>query len=102
MPHRIVTYAGILSSGIFLLDVNLPLEIAACALYGVVVLFGLFVPHRSFSFWIAAAATLLTTLAAALAPRDELTDHAIINRALTIVGIWVTAWLVARSASTGR
>jgi PAS domain S-box-containing protein len=102
MPNRLVISAGLLAAAIFLLDVNVPLEIAVCGLYGVVVLFGLFATQRSFALWLAGAATLLTTLAAALAPREEVTDHAIINRALIIVGIWVTAWLVTRYLSAGR
>jgi PAS domain S-box-containing protein len=37
-----------------------------------------------------------------LAPREQVTDHAVINRALTLVGIWVTAWLVSRYAGADR
>ena len=107
MPHatldrRFLALAIALTGGIFALDLNLPLEIAVCALYGVVVLLGLFVWIRGFSLWMAGLATLLTTLAAMLAPRDQLTDHAVINRALTLVGLWVTAWLVSRYAGADR
>src|SRR4029453_1703876 len=94
--------AAALTAAIFFLDVKLPLEIAVCALYGVVVLLGLFVHVRGFSLWMAGTATLLTQLAAVLSPRDEITDHAVINRALTLVGIWVTAWLVSRYAGADR
>jgi two-component system CheB/CheR fusion protein len=99
---RLIAYAVALTGAIFVLDLNVPLEIAVCALYGVVVLLGLYARSRSFSLWMAGVATLLTTLAAALAPRDEITDHAIVNRALTLVGIWVTAWLVSRYAGADR
>src|SRR5262249_39079623 len=91
-----------LTAGIFFLDLDLPLEIAACALSGVVVLLGLFVTIRGFSLWMAGVATLLTTLVAALAPKDQITDHAVINRALILVGLWVTAWLVSRYAGADR
>jgi PAS domain S-box-containing protein len=99
---RVVAFAVALTGAIFFLDINVPLEIAVCALYGVVVLLGLFVTARAFSLWMAGAATLLTTLAAGLAPREQVTDHAVINRALTLVGIWVTAWLVSRYAGADR
>src|SRR5262245_54407952 len=99
---RVVTLAVALTLAIFSLDLNVPLEIAVCALYGVVVLMGLFVSIRGFSLWAAGVATLLTTLAAMLAPREQMTDHAVINRALTLVGIWVTAWLVSRYAGADR
>jgi PAS domain S-box-containing protein len=99
---RLVAIAVALAAAIFLLDLNLPLEIAVCALYGVVVLMGLYVAIRGFSLWMAALATLLTTLAAVHASADQITDHAVINRALTLVGIWVTAWLVSRYAGADR
>ena len=57
---------------------------------------------RAFSLWTAGVATLLTTLDAALSPPAQVTSNAITNRALTIVGIWVTAWLVTNSSKTGR
>jgi PAS domain S-box-containing protein len=99
---RLVVSAAALATAIFVLDLNVPLEIAVCALYGVVVLLGLFARTRGFPLWMAGAATVLTTAAAMHAPRDEVTDHAVINRALTLVGIWVTAWLVSRYAGADR
>ena len=99
---RLLASAAAVMGAIFVLDLSVPLEIAVCAFYGVVVLFGLRARMRGFSLWVAGAATLLTTLAAALAPRHELTDHAVVNRALTLVGIWVTAWLVSRYAGADR
>ena len=41
--RRLITYAILLATGIFLLDLQVPLGVAVCALYGVVVLFGLFI-----------------------------------------------------------
>ena len=100
--RRLVTYAILLAAGVFVLDLQVPLGVAVCALYGLVVLFGLFIGRRSFALWMAAVATLLTTLDAALSPPQFVTTNAIMNRALTIVGIWVTAGLVAKFTSTGR
>src|SRR3954470_8089988 len=100
--RRLMTYALVLAAGVFVLDLQVPLGIAVCALYGIVVLFGLFITNRTFPLWMAAIATLLTTLDAALSAPQFVTTMAITNRALTIVGIWVTAWLVFRFTSTGR
>src|SRR3954471_18919517 len=100
--RRLMTYAVVLAAGVFILDLQVPLGIAVCALYGIVVLFGLFITNRTFPLWMAAIATLLTTLDAALSAPQFVTSMAITNRALTIVGIWVTAWLVFRFTSTGR
>jgi PAS domain S-box-containing protein len=100
--RRLITYAVVLATSIFILDLQVPLGVAVCALYGVVILFGLFITVRSFALWMAGFATLLTTLDAALSPPQYVTSSAITNRALTIVGIWVTAWLVAKFTTTGR
>jgi PAS domain S-box-containing protein len=97
-----IGFALALTAGIFLLDLELPLGIAVSALYGVVILFGLFVEARGYSLWAAVVVTLLTTIGAWLSPPGGDAAHAIINRALTLVGIWVTAWLVSRYAFTGR
>jgi PAS domain S-box-containing protein len=100
--RRLIAYAVLVAAAIFVLDLEVPLGIAVCALYGVVVLFGLFIEMRGFSLWMAGFATLLTTLDAALSRSEQVTTYAITNRGLTIVGIWVTAWLVTKFAKTGR
>src|SRR6188768_736048 len=56
--RRLVTYAILLAAGVFVLDLQVPLGVAVCALYGLVVLFGLFIGRRSFALWMAAVATL--------------------------------------------
>jgi PAS domain S-box-containing protein len=50
----------------------------------------------------ACVVTLLTAIGAWLAPAGGLVSYAIVNRALTLVGIWVTAWLIWRTKNTGR
>jgi PAS domain S-box-containing protein len=100
--QRLFALAIALTAAIFLFDLSMPLGIAVCALYGIVVLFGLFVERRAFAAWAAGFATLLTTLAAAMKPASAFEVHAVANRALTIVGIWVTAWLVSKYSYTGR
>jgi PAS domain S-box-containing protein len=100
--RRLLTLALALTAAIFVFDLSMPLDIAVCALYGIVILFGLFVDRRGFALSAAGVATLLTTLAAVAKPASAYELHAVANRALTIVGIWVTAWLVSRYASAGR
>ncbi len=103
MPQpRLLALACALTAAIFVFDLSMPLGIAVCALYGIVILFGLFIDWRGFALSAAAVATLLTTLAAAAKPTSAYEMYAIANRALTIVGIWVTAWLVSRYARAGR
>ena len=99
--RRLAVSAVLLAAAIFILDLQVPLGVAVCALYGVVVLFGLFTTIRGFALWMAVMATLLTTVDAALSPPELVTANAITNRGLTIVGVWVTAWLVSQAARTG-
>ena len=99
---RLIGLAALLAAGIFALHLELPLDIAVSARYGVVILFGLFVEVPAFSFLAALAVTLLTTVGAWLSPPGGDVVHGVVNRGLTLVGIWVTAWLVSRYARAGR
>jgi len=100
--RRFLALAFGLTGAIFIFDLSMPLDIAVCALYGIVILFGLFIERRGFALSAAGVATVLTTLAAAAKPVSALEVHAVANRALTIVGIWVTAWLVTKYSYAGR
>ncbi len=100
--ERVLVLAGAIAVAIFLLDATLPIGIAICALYGVVVLLGLFVRYPTYPLWAAVLVTILTTIAAYIAPPGGIVAYAVINRGLTLVGIWVTAWLVSRYANVGR
>jgi PAS domain S-box-containing protein len=100
--RQLLALAFALTAVIFVVDVSMPLDITVCALYGIVVLFGLFVERRGFALSAAGVATVLTTMAAAVKPANPLEIHAVADRALTIVGIWVTAWLVWKYTYTGR
>jgi PAS domain S-box-containing protein len=102
--RRLAALAVVLSAGIFIADVNLPLGVAITALYGVVVLLGLFARSTLYPLWAAIVVSCLTTLGAYLSPpplQDDVLAHGILNRALTLVGIWVTAWLVSGYTRVG-
>jgi PAS domain S-box-containing protein len=100
--RRLFVTGVVLYVGIFIADVLAPLGYSVSALYGVVVLMGLFAATPHFAVGAAGVATVLTFLDIPLSPPGGDVRIGVINRALTIVGIWVTAWLVERYASTGR
>jgi two-component system CheB/CheR fusion protein len=100
--RKLLTIAVLLTAAIFALDAMLPLGIAICAMYGIVVLLGLFIRSPSYSVWAAVAATLLTAIGGWISPPGGVVLYAAVNRALTLVGIWVTAWLVSHYAHVGR
>jgi PAS domain S-box-containing protein len=99
---RAITVAVVVTICIFLTDSFLPLGIDAAALYGLVVLFTLYIPIRGFSFATAGVVTILTVIGASVSPPGGVVVYALINRGLTLVGIWVTAWLIWRAKATGR
>jgi len=94
--------AGVVTVTTFIAGLQLPLGIDIAALYGIPVLLALYIRVPGFSFWAAIVCTLLTGIGAWLAPPGGVVAHAIVNRALTLVGIWVTAWLIWRTKQTGR
>ena len=100
--RRLVLTAVVAAGLIFLVDIEAPLGIAISALYGVIVLLGLFVRAPRFPLWAAIGATGLTLLDFPLSASSGSVTFALINRALTLTGIWVTAWLVTRYARAGR
>ena len=99
---RLIGLAVGLTIVIFVVDLQVPRGVNVCALYGLVILLGLFVRARGYPLWTAIAVTLLTTIGAWLSPPGAAATIVVLNRALTIIGIWVTAWLVSRYANAGR
>jgi PAS domain S-box-containing protein len=100
--RRLITTASAVTFAIFLADLALPLGVGISALYGIVVLLGLFVRKPRFPIWAAAIATVLTILDFFLSVRTNFLWFAVLNRVFTLIGIWVTAWLVVRYATAGR
>ncbi len=99
--RRLAAFAVVLGAGIFIADLNTPLGIGITALYGVVVLLGLFARNTRYPIWVALVVSLLTALGAWLSPSGASLPQALVNRALTLVGIWVTAWLVSGYMKVG-
>lgn len=100
--RRILITAAVISVGVFIADLNLPFDIAISALYGIVVLLGLFVRDPRFPLAASLIVTVLTISGGWLSPRDGPVAHGVANRALALVGIWVSAWLVAGYGKVGR
>jgi PAS domain S-box-containing protein len=100
--RAVLIVAGVATAAIFALDMYLPLGVAISALYGIVILLGLFVGLPGFSLWAAGVATALTVTGAWMSPPGGRILYAIVNRALTLAGMWITAWLVNKYGRVGR
>lgn len=100
--RRLLTTAAVISAGVFIADVSLPFDIAISALYGIVVLLGLFVRDPRFPLTASLIVTVLTAVGGWLSSHDGPVAHGVANRALTLVGIWVSAWLVTGYSKVGR
>ena len=100
--RRLVISAALLSAAVFITDVNVPFDVAICALYGVVVLIGLFMRDPRFPWVTACLVTVLTVLGGWLSPPGGPVVYGIANRVLTLAGIWISAWLVSGYAKVGR
>jgi PAS domain S-box-containing protein len=100
--RRALAVAGLVTATTFVAGLELPLGIDIAALYGIAVLLALYIRLPGFSFLAAAVVTLLTAIGGWLAPPGGAVTYAVVNRALTIVGIWVTAWLIWRTKQAGR
>ena len=100
--RRALVVAVIVTVVTFVAGLELPLGVDIAALYGIVVLLALYIRIPGFSFWAAIVVTLLTGIGALLAPQGGVATYAIVNRLLTLIGIWVTAWLIWRTKKTGR
>jgi PAS domain S-box-containing protein len=100
--RHLVIGAALLAAAVFIADINVPFDVAICALYGVVILVGLFMRDPRFPWVTAALVTVLTVLGGWLSPAGGPVVYGIANRALTLAGIWISAWLVSEYAKVGR
>jgi len=90
---RFTIIASVLvASGIFVIDISLPLGMAGAVPYGALVLIGLYAPWRHYAFVLATIATGLTLLAYFLSPSGQV-EIAVVaaNRFLALSVIWSTA-----------
>lgn len=93
---------ALLAGAIFLIDLQLPLGVAAGVPYLVVVLLAVRHPRPSFSLWAALVCSGLTVLACWLSPAGGEPWKVYLNRALALLAIWATAWLSHRNLDLER
>lgn len=79
--------------GIIILDVVLPLDLAAGALYVALVMISLMSPRFSFTLFVAAACAVLLVLDLIHAPSEETSLMTFANRGLSLFAIWATVIL---------
>ena len=91
-PLIVVTL--VLTAGVFVLDLALPLGIAVAMLYAIPLLLTSKELPRQFTLGLAAGASCLTVLGFLLSSHGPELWPAVANRALSLVTIWVTAILV--------
>lgn len=85
---------GVLALGIFALDINMPLGVAAAVPYVLVVLASAWSLDRRVIFLVATLCTLLTYVGFELSPEGGELWKVAANRSLAMVAVWVTAFLV--------
>jgi hypothetical protein len=84
---------AILFSLFFIIDLLIPLGVAAGVPYVAVVLVSLWIPERSFTFKVAIICSVLTILGLCFSPSGGEMWKVLMNRALALFAIWTTAIL---------
>jgi len=100
--RRVLIAGALVSGGVFLADLYLPSDLGVSAMYGLVVLLGLFASSPKFPVNASIAVTLLMGLGAWLAHWDETGAYHLANRGFALIGIWVSAALVAGYRRVGQ
>jgi hypothetical protein len=84
---------GVVSTLIFIIDLNTPQGIADGVPYITVVLISIWSPHRHFTFFVATCCSLLTIAGFIYSPDGSTLEQEISNRLLALFSIWATAFL---------
>ena len=91
----VLAAATIIVAAVFLADLYLPSDLGVSAIYGLVVLLGLFASSPTYPLNASVLVTSLMLLGAWLAHWDETGAYHLANRGFALVGIWVSAALVS-------
>ncbi len=83
----------------FLIDLYIPLGVAAGVLYVSVVLISLWIPNKKFTLQVAILSSVLTILGFFYSPIGGEMWKILLNRALALFAIWVTAILTLQRKS---
>ena len=100
--RRFLTVAVIVAAAVFVADLNLPFDLAVSAIYGLVVLLGLFIRDPRFPVAASVVVTILTLLGGWLSPPGGPVAYGVANRVFALIGIWVSAGLVTGYGHVGR
>jgi PAS domain S-box-containing protein len=93
---RPLIWSVLLASGVFVLDLALPLGVAASVPYVAVVLLSFHAPQRWLPVAVALGCTVLTILGFFYSPPGGVMWQVLVNRALAIAAIWITAFLLLK------
>src|SRR3954470_351810 len=94
--------ATIIVAAVFIADLYLPSDLGVSAIYGLVVLLGLFASSPTYPLNASLLVTGLMVLGAWLAHWDETGAYHLANRGVALVGIWVSAVLGSGYRRVGR
>jgi two-component system CheB/CheR fusion protein len=94
-------FAALLTTGIFLIDTQLPFGANIGLLYVLVVLLGYPIGRPGFPVMAAGAATALTVLDGLVSPPGGLVWFGLLNKAVTITVCWTTALLISSRQRAG-
>ena len=100
--RQLFTISAVVAGGVFVADLFLPFDVAISALYGVVILLGLFSRDSRFPLTASAVVTVLTIVGGWLAPHAGPLHYGIANRTFALIGIWISAWLVMGYRNVGH
>jgi len=100
--RRVFLAAAVIAAAVFVADLYLPSDLGVSAIYGLVVLLGLFASSPTYALTASIVVTLLMGLGAWLAHWDETGAYHLANRAFALIGIWVSAGLVTGYQRVGK
>ncbi|PCI53977.1 MAG: hypothetical protein COB36_11405 [Alphaproteobacteria bacterium] len=102
VQKRLLVLAVVLSSLTLILDLLLPLGVAGGIPYVALVLLGIWFSHKKHVYVLAIVGSALTVVGYFLSPPASDLWIVLTNRALTLVMLWVTAFIVCQSKNTQK
>src|SRR5579885_3158393 len=90
-PARLTVATFVVMLAVFAVDLVMPVAFPLGALYVVPVYFTVWLKNLAVIMIVPALATVLVTAAYVLAPQEGASTYALMNHALAVVLIWITA-----------
>ncbi len=92
-PSWLILISILIAAGIFLMDLLIPLGVAASVPYVILVLISLWSPNKQYTYYMATVGTLLTIAGFFFSPAGGEMWKVLFNRFLALFVIWTTAIL---------